>query len=223
MEIVGGIPSGVDGPFVASSTGWKSFSDVQKAASVKAINLTTGSNALLENALLGAYGIKAKVITGYANTAALATGFQRGDGQLASMPASDLVDAIKDGKVTMLLTEAAPKTTNTLYAQLKNVPTLAQVVSQDPPSTASGKKALTALSATILTGQDVAAPKGTPTSEVAAMTAAMQWAESQPGMVSAEAKQGLSGGFVAPSTVTTQIATSYNNASALAPYAGSSS
>lgn len=222
LAIIGGIPSGLSGIFVQASTPYKTIADLQHATrQLTALTVTSGNNDLVLRTILGVYGVKAHYVSGYDNTADLAAGFIRGDGQVTSENSNALVDPIKDGKVRGIVMMAASTSHSEVAQKLKSVLTLAQLISQDPPGSAGGKLALTTLLETVGDGQVIAAPKGTPAGYVSALEAAMKWSMAQPGLIEAAGKQSLVPGFASASHVQSQISVAFSHASALAPYLNS--
>jgi tripartite-type tricarboxylate transporter receptor subunit TctC len=219
LPVIGATPGTASGIFALSNTPYKTFADLQHAgSSVTALTVSSGTNDLVLRTILGAYGINVKYITGYENTADLAAGFLRGDGSVTAESVSSLIDPVQDGKVLPLMVAGTVASDSSIYQEMKTAPTLAEAIKQNPPSSATGVKALTALMDTLSNGLVVAAPKGTPSGYVAALSAAMKWTMAQPSLKTAAAKQSLSVGFIPGSTAHAGVVGAFENAPALAAF-----
>jgi tripartite-type tricarboxylate transporter receptor subunit TctC len=181
--------------FVAqTSAPYKTFQSLSNATAAKpvtSLDVTKGTGDTVERVILGAYGIHAKIITGYASSKDLGAGYLRGDGQIAEEELAVFQDAITSGHATPLLVTAPVPPQNPTYSQMKNVPTLQQLYAQDPPPTSQGKAAIQVLMSLITTAQDVVAPTGVPTARLAALRAAMKWAFQQSSLKSRALQESL--------------------------------
>ncbi len=206
--------------FVAQpSSGYKTFKSLTKATSqVTSLDVTKGTGDTVERVVLGAYGINAKIITGYESSKDLAAGFLRGDGVLAEEELAVFQDAIVAHSARALLVTNTVPAQNPAYAELKNVPTLQQLDSQDPPKTSQGKTAITVLLSLLNTAQTVVAPTGVPAGRLAALRAAMQWAMKQPGLKTQALKESLNPTYYSGPTAQANYSLAQSKADVLKPY-----
>ena len=179
--------------FVAQpSSPYKTFTSLTKATSpVTSLDVTKGSGDTYERVVLGAYGIKAKIITGYESSKDIGAGFLRNDGQIAEEELAVFQNAITSHRAVPLLVSSAVPPQNPTYQEMKSVPTLQQLSSQHPPASSQGKAAIKDLLALITTAQTVVAPKGVPAGQLKALRAAMKWAMQQPALKNQALKESL--------------------------------
>ena len=219
IPYVGSVSAGLFALVVQPETPYHTFQDLQKAtAPIPTLDVTRGTNDLILRVLVGAYHINAKIITGYESTKDLAAGFLRKDGQMEQTEMLALQSAIQDGKARALALSTAVPPQNTAYAQVKNAPTIQQLLQQDPPKTAQDQQAIKTLLDVLSASQAMAVPKGTQASRLGALRAAMQWAMQQPGLKEQALKESLNPGVVSGPQVQQTLASALNNAESLKPY-----
>lgn len=223
IPYVGAVGAGLFSLVAQSNSPYHTFQDLQKATTpIHTLDVTRGTNDLILRTLLGAYGVNAKIITGYESTKDLAAGFLRGDGQLTNEEMLAVQSTIKEGKARALVLSTAVPPQNTDYAQVKNAPTIQQLSQQDPPKTAEGKHAIKTLLRVLSASQAVATPKGVPAPRLAALRQAMQWGMQQPGLKAQALKQSLNPGYTPGPQVQQTLTTALADAKSLKPYLGSS-
>lgn len=219
-----GAPGFGQAVFVAQpSSPYTTFHSLTKATGqVTSLDVTKGTGDTIERVVLGAYGINAKIITGYESSKDIGAGFLRGDGILAEEELVVFQDAIASQHARPLLVTSAVPPQNPAYAQMKNVPTLAQLYSQDPPSTSQGKAAIQVLIQLITTAQTVVAPSGVPAARLAALRAAMQWAMQQPGLKAQALRESLNATYYSGPAAQAAYRQAQSKAQSLKPYLGGS-
>ncbi len=170
---------------------------IKSTTNVAMLTEASGGASSTLKALIAAYGIKASLVTGYANSADLVQGFIRGDGPVTDTAENPLLSAIQSGKARPILQLGSADTTSALASQLKNVPTLAQLQKELPPSTAAGQKLLSALTIyRSIPQQWLFVPKGTPASIIAQLSKAMKATFVDAATKKALSAQGLAAGYV---------------------------
>jgi tripartite-type tricarboxylate transporter receptor subunit TctC len=199
VAYIAGLPINPDVFVVAPKSQYPSFASLTQAkASVTATDYP-GSIDILEKAMFGAYGVKAKLISGYADVPSQVAGFLRGDAQYAINQVPGYASAIQAGKALPVLVTGPLTAGSTGFAQLKSVPTVASFAAAHPPTTATGKNAVTAIEALFgasAVNQVFFAPAGTDPGKVAALEAAFKAAEANPATATAFEKANLSVGFL---------------------------
>ena len=184
VAYIAGLPINPDVFVVAPKSQYPSFASLTQAkASITATDYP-GSIDILEKAKFGAYGIKAKLISGYADVPSQVAGFLRGDAQYAINQVPGYASSIKAGKAVPVLVTGPLTAGSAGYAQLKSVPTIASFAAAHPPTTAAAKSAVTALEALFgasAVNQVFFAPAGTDPAKVAALRGRLQGGRGQPG------------------------------------------
>jgi tripartite-type tricarboxylate transporter receptor subunit TctC len=208
VSYIAGLPINPD-VFVASpSSKYTSFASLtQGSPSITATDYP-GSIDVLEKAMFGAYGIKAKLISGYADVPSQVAGFLRGDAQFAINQVPGYASSIAAGKAVPVLVTAPVTPGSAGYAQLKSVPTIASFVAAHPPTTTAQKNAVAALEALFgatAVNQVFFAPVGTDAGKVAALGQAFKAAEANPATASAFEKANLAVGFMTGAQAATAI------------------
>ncbi|HET9078706.1 MAG TPA: hypothetical protein VFN68_17355 [Acidimicrobiales bacterium] len=198
---------------------YKTFAELQKASgTVKSLDVTKGTGDTVERVLLGAYGINAKIITGYESSKDLAAGFLRGDGQIAEEELAVFQNAISAGKAIPLWVSEAVPSQNPVYAQMKSVPTLQQLIQSNPPQGQQQADAVKVLESITQVAQVVAAPPGVAAGKLAALQAAMKYAMSQPSVKAQALKESLVPTFYDAQQTTQALQTDQQDAQSLKPY-----
>lgn len=198
---------------------YKTFADLQKASSqVTSLDVTKGTGDTVERVLLGAYGINAKIITGYESSKDLAAGFLRGDGQIAEEELAVFQNAITAGKAIPLWVSESVPSQNPAYAQVKSVPTLAQLVQSSPPKGQQQASAVKVLESITKVAQVVAAPPGVAPARLAALQAAMKYAMGQSSVQSQALRESLVPTFYDAQQTSQALQTDQQDAQSLAPY-----
>jgi tripartite-type tricarboxylate transporter receptor subunit TctC len=170
---------------------------IQSSQNVPILTEASGGASSTLKALIAAYGIKASLVTGYANSADLVQGFIRGDGPVTDTAENPLLTAIQSGQARPILQLGSADTSSKLASMLKNVPTLADLQKELPPSTADGQKLLTALTAyRSLPQQWLFVPAGTPASILTQLRKAMQATFTDAATEKSLSAQGLAAGYV---------------------------
>jgi tripartite-type tricarboxylate transporter receptor subunit TctC len=173
---------------------WKSI--VNSKSPVDTLDVTSGTADLYLRAIYGAYGVNAKIITGYESSKLLAAGFLRHDAPVAEEEFTVFADAISSHEARpVLITNAVSKSDPGTKSLLK-VPSIAQMAQEFPPKTAREKAALAELVSLVnLPGNILAAPKGTPAGELAALQAAAKYALTSKSVMQQAATEGLTPGY----------------------------
>lgn len=198
---------------------YKTFAQLQKATGqVTSLDVTKGTGDTVERVLLGAYGINAKIITGYESSKDLAAGFLRGDGQLAEEELAVFQNAIVAGKAVPLWVSEPVPAQNPAYAQMKNVPTLAELEQSSPPQGQQQASAIKVLQSITQVAQVVAAPPGVSAGRLAALQAAMKYAMNQPSVQAQAVKESLVPTFYDAQQTAQALQTDQQDAQSLAPY-----
>jgi tripartite-type tricarboxylate transporter receptor subunit TctC len=178
----------------SSYTSWKSI--VKSKTPVDTLDVTSGTADLYLRAVYGAYGVNAKIITGYESSKLLAAGFLRHDAPVAEEEFTVFADAISTHEARPVLITTPPLASDPGTKSLLKVPTIAEVAKDDPPKTAKERAALQEIVALVtLPGNILAAPKGTPAGELAALDAAAQYALTRSAVKSQAATEGLTPGY----------------------------
>ncbi len=200
VKFLGSTPAPLNVMVSSPSSPYKTIEDVLNSTStVNILEPTSGSATFSIGILIAAYKANAKIVTGYANAAALVQGLIRGDGPVTDTAEKVLISAISSGKALPIL-QMGPADTNPaspIHNQLKNVPTLQQLYKKLPPKTASGKQTLQALiTYRTVPQQWLFVPSKTPASVVATLQAAMKATFTGSTATKQLEKQGLTIGYV---------------------------
>jgi tripartite-type tricarboxylate transporter receptor subunit TctC len=164
---------------VSETSPYKTFAQMLKAPASDPVTLIsdTGATTLEQYLLLKAFNINARVIPGYANTAAMDEGFIRGDGMgmLSSTGAAGSY-LVANQAYGVWVNSRLPARVNYSAATSK-VPTLAQLAAKYPPKTKIAKEALETLEDfQANSGYLFVAPSATPTPQLTALRAALKHA-----------------------------------------------
>jgi len=201
------------------ASSYKSFDDIVKAAApVPTLDVTSGTADLALRLIYGAYGVKAKYITGYESSKLLAAGFLRHDAPVAFQEPVVFQSAIQAGQALPLLILSALDPSNPIAGKMASVPTLDKLEQSNPPSSATAKATLDELKTIVNDGQVLAAPPGTPAGRVAALTAAMQSAMTQSSLLDQARKQGLLPNFQSGPQVRPDLEAGFKQEELLKPY-----
>ena len=219
MSVVGAPGFGQMVLVAEPNSSYKTFAQLQQASSqVTSLDVTKGTGDTVERVLLGAYGINAKIITGYESSKDLAAGFLRGDGQIAEEELAVFQNAIVAGKALPLWVSEPVPAQNPAYAQMKDVPTLAQLEQSSPPQGQQQASAIKVLQSITQVAQVVAAPPGVAAGRLAALQAAMKYAMSQASVQAQALKESLVPTFYDAQQTTQALQTDQQDAQSLAPY-----
>jgi tripartite-type tricarboxylate transporter receptor subunit TctC len=219
VAFIAGLPINPDVFVVAPSSKYQSFAAlIQAKPSITATDYP-GSIDVLEKGMFGAYGIKAKLISGYADVPSQVAGFLRGDAQFAINQVPGYAPPIEAGKARPLLVTGPVAAGSEGYGKLKGVPTIAGFAAAHPPATAAQKQAVAAMEALFgasAVNQVFFAPAGTPASRVAALGQAFKAAELNPATATAFTKANLATGYLSGAEAATAINTDVRLEGALA-------
>jgi tripartite-type tricarboxylate transporter receptor subunit TctC len=175
-------------------TSWKSI--VDSKSPVSTLDVTSGTANLYLRALYGAYGVNAKIITGYESSKLLAAGFLRHDAPVAEEEFTVFSDAISAHEARPVLITTAASASDPGTKSLLKVPSIAQMAKEFPPKTATERAALAEVVALVnLPGNILSAPKGTPAGEVAALEAAAKYALTRSSVEQQADTEGLTPGY----------------------------
>jgi tripartite-type tricarboxylate transporter receptor subunit TctC len=219
VGFIAGLPINPDVFVTSPSSKYQSFASlIQGQPSITATDYP-GSIDVLEKAVFGAYGIKAKLISGYADVPSQVAGFLRGDAQFAINQVPGYAPPIEAGKAVPLLVTGPVAPGSAGYAKLKDVPTIASFAAAHPPATAAQKQSVTAMEA--LFGSDAVnqvffTPAGTPAGLTAALGLAFKSAEQNPATATAFTKANLAVGYLSGAQAAAAINTDVEQESALA-------
>jgi tripartite-type tricarboxylate transporter receptor subunit TctC len=208
VGFIAGLPINPDVFVVAPSAKYQTFASLAQAKPSITATDYPGSIDILEKAMFGAYGIKAKLISGYADVPSQVAGFLRGDAQFAINQVPGYAPPIAAGKAVPMLVTGPVTAGSAGYSQLKNVPTIASFAAAHPPATAAQKKAVTALQSLFgaaAVNQVFFAPAGTDPGKVAALEQAFKAAEQNPATATAFEKANLTVGFMTGAESATAI------------------
>lgn len=183
VSLLGGLPDNTDILATQISSPYTSFAVLKKdstTASPAKILVTPGAAATENILLLKEFGIPATYVTGYPTSAALTTGFIRGDGQLDGSGIASLQSYIEAGTVRVLAVETQaqkPSQTIPLYSTLQKFPTAGALLTKYPAQT-NGEKAAAKFAALVDTIPNyvLGAPSATPTYLVKTLDAAVEYA-----------------------------------------------
>jgi tripartite-type tricarboxylate transporter receptor subunit TctC len=211
VDYVSGLPINPDVFVISPSESYKTWDALVKArpSSLSSADYA-GSIDILQRAMYGAYGIKAKLVTGYSDVPDQVAGFLRGDTQLAANQVPAFASTVAGGKARPLLVTAPIPAGAAGYAQLKAVPDIAQYAVKNPPQTASGKNAIKAMETLFgakAVNNVIFAPSGTPAPLVAALTMAFDSAQTSATAEAAFTKASLAPGYISPTQVAADITT----------------
>jgi len=175
----------------------------QALADKKVFNAITfqGATNAGQEILFGGYGAQSHFVSGYASQADAAAGCLRGDGytDYNALASAGIASGISAGQLHPLLMGGPIPAGSADYSILSKVPTIAQFVAEHPPP-AKNKTAVDAISK-LWNGDpnDIYfAPKGTPSSLVAALTAAFKAVMAMPSVQKQELTQGFSTTYISP-------------------------
>lgn len=189
-----------------------------RGPNIKALDTTAGTGNAIERLLLGAYATRTTIVTGYENSPALVAGFLAGEGPIAVESLVPFTPAIETGKAIPLVTTGAVPKASPVYREMRNVPTLASLLANQPPASSTGKTALKALTEMMQVALAVDVPAGTPTRDVIALRKAMAYAMSQASFKTEAVKEGLTYGLTSGSATKADIVSLEKIGIAIKPY-----
>lgn len=183
VSLLGGLPNNTDILATQTTSPYTSFAVLKKdstTAHPAKILVTPGAAATENLLLLREFGIPATYVTGYPTSAALTTGFIRGDGQLDGSGIASLQSYIQSSAVRVLAVETQtqkPSQSIPLYSTLQHFPTVGQLLKKYPAKT-NGEKAAMKYASLVDTIPNfvLGAPSATPTYLVKTLDAAVQYA-----------------------------------------------
>ncbi len=197
---------------------WSALINNTASSPVPELALTSGYDTTVQLLVNAAFGIHARIITGYSNEAALVAGFSRGDGQFMLGPLTSTGPMIGNtgtpGYANPVGISHAAPTQSLFYSQISSVPTITQLESQFPATTAAEKTARTALNAFIPAGAQVLyATAKTPSYLDQTLTSATYWAFRTPQEKQQALLHNLTPGWQSP----TKMRATYKTMLTLAP------
>jgi tripartite-type tricarboxylate transporter receptor subunit TctC len=205
----------------SSYTSWKSI--VDSRTPVGTLDVTSGTADLYLRAIYGAYGVNAKIITGYESSKLLAAGFLRHDAPVAEEEFTVFSDAISAHEARPVLITTPASASDPGTKSLLKVPTIADVAKDDPPKTAKEKAALQeVISLVNLPGNILTAPRGTPAGELAALEAAAHYALNSSSVKAQAATEGLTPGYFSGQACLLGYKSALTHIDLLKPYMSSS-
>ena len=224
VPVIAGLPINPEVFVVSPSSPYSTWDALVKAAPTTKSVTVPGSNEVIEKGLYGAWGIKAKMITGYEAVPDEVAGFLRGDAALGANSTTSFASSIAAGKAKPLLVTAPILPGTSGYDQLKDVPTIASELKSNPPKTPEAVKAVQAMEA--LFGQTAVnqvyfCPVGTSPARVAALTAAFKTATADPAVQAAFIKANLTPGYLSPAQSTQAITTDISEEASISSAASS--
>jgi tripartite-type tricarboxylate transporter receptor subunit TctC len=199
IDYLGAIPS-PDLVFIETPNGPFSNFAALKAATPQnpgTILDVQNSATQIETALIAKiFGLNLRYINGYASSTAQATGFLRGDGQLALSSATTVGSYVVNNQARALAIFSQLPSADQYSAPFANTPLISTLEKQYPPTTTSEKQAAKYLDAVEnLLGAVWAAPTATPPDEVAALVAAVKWTLHNQYVINAWNQQGRPLGY----------------------------
>jgi tripartite-type tricarboxylate transporter receptor subunit TctC len=184
----------------SSSSPYKSLKDLQAASQSDPARFTmqtTSWGNINTQLFLHALGVKYTLISGYANSQAIVTGFERGDGNFESESVSQNAPLVQGGQAIALYQDALQPLTSPYYSLLKNVPTYQQVVKRYIVKTNAAKRAASIWEDfTTAPAIAIGGPTKMPTNEVNAMRAAIKYALLNPTLKNTFIAEGIPVGYV---------------------------
>lgn len=188
------------------SSGYASLKQmIGAAAPISVLAEANSTNQVYEQLLFGAFHIPNKFIYGYGSTAALVTGFTRGDGASESASYSNVGALIVGHQAIPVLQSVAASKGEPGFSIMRKVPTLAQFLASNPPKTKDGKIEARMLENLYAVGTAYAVPPGTPAKFQAALNDAIEFASTRGGAESQLASIGDPPGYVLPATIKKSI------------------
>lgn len=184
----------------SSSSPYKDLKDLQSASLADPVRFTmqtTSWGNINTQLFLHALGVKYTLISGYANSQSIITGFERGDGNFESESVSQNVPLVQGGQAIALYQDALQPVSSPYYSLLKNTPTYEQVVKNYILKTKTAKQeaaiweAFTSAPAIAFGG-----PTKMPINEVDAMRAAIKYALTNPSLKNTFVAEGIPTGYV---------------------------
>ncbi|HUY07292.1 MAG TPA: hypothetical protein VMU99_08545 [Acidimicrobiales bacterium] len=159
---------------------------------------TTGSTTFNMLMIDGVFGIHYRAIAGYASSADLVTGWNRGDGCVITDPVSVISKFIAAGKAKALLVNIPLQTTNEYYSNFVGVPTYLQAEKQFKSYVVNKtqRAAAPVLNLAGNTERVFFVPPKTPKTLQAALAAAFKWASYNPNLMAKFRAIGQSTGWV---------------------------
>jgi hypothetical protein len=179
---IGGSENEVSGAYACGpSPSFKSMLQVIRSkGQVSVLGVYGGSGYLFDIALVKAYGLSYKTLTGYTGTT-IDLGCTRGDGQFHVGSVVGFINSAGTGDVPgavpLMITEKLPQGSAGVFLNSK-VPTFAEFAAKYPPSTTAGKSlmafAVKEFFGATVPAESLFAPAGTDPAKVAALRIAFQ-------------------------------------------------
>jgi hypothetical protein len=185
-QFLGGNPvAGGSGFECLATSGFANFEQVVHSSTpVSEAVVSSGTQTLDLDLINAAFGIKTKIIGGYANTAAEEQGEERGDGNcgVLSISTPGFGPYMAAGKANLLLQTHAADPKVAFYAQTTKAASLQSEMTANPATTNSERLARAALVqvTAVGVGHEFNAPANTPAAEVTALRAALKYALQNP-------------------------------------------
>lgn len=168
------------GPFTTFST--------LKAASAptRMLTVTSSGTSTIYRMFMAAFGVPSSFVTGYANVAALETGYERGDANVTMSSLTALGALVAGGQAQVLAITTVPTAGTEFRAAIDSAPTFGKLEKQFPAKTKAQRNQYEALNAALtLTGQAVFTQTRVAADKVGVLRAAAVWAFQQPGFKTA--------------------------------------
>jgi tripartite-type tricarboxylate transporter receptor subunit TctC len=189
---------------------------MHSTTTVNVLDIRNGIGDMLNRVVLGAFGVKYKLDTGFESTSSLKQGFLAKDGQTILEAMSTLYPLISGNEAKPLLV-VGPVSLPSYQKVLSGVPAIQSELSQVSLSSSKTAAVNEALDLSNL-ADDFAAPAGLPASELTALRQAFEKAAANPALKAQAAKSSLPLSFTPGSTLAGQVDTALANANAIAPY-----
>ncbi len=177
---IGATPPNTNVIIASTKSSITSFQSLANQPNAGFIGTCQGITDINERTVNAIWGLNFKVICGYATTASVVQGFDRGDGPLMINGLSTVGPLIQGGLARPILISGKVQPGITYGNLVSSTPTFTQASKLVKPKDKNGAKLLTALlSMENVAGTLVMGPTKMPPNEVLAMRAAFQWAYQQ--------------------------------------------
>lgn len=181
------------------------------------ITVTSSGTSTIYRMFMAAFGVPSSFITGYANVAALESGYVRGDANVTMSSLTALGSLVASKQAQVLAITNVPAVGTNFRAAIDSAPTFSQLERKFPAKTKSQKNQYAALNAALtLTGQAVFTQTRVSSDKVDALRAATQWAFQQPGFKTAMLAAAQNPKYVSPATAKASYASALKLSSYMA-------
>lgn len=208
VPTAGAVPPSLYVLAATPSSGITSFAQLlHRKSPVTALGFT-GDITLSLTTYLRAFGIPAKILTGYASSSEEVAGFLRGDGELMLTAENNMTTELKSKEAVPILLSQKVYPTAQNYSLLKNVPTASQFAAKHKAKSGAGRKALSVMNfinSTSTVNRAIFAPKGTPEKYMLALSAAFKAAISNAHVRQLFVTQAFLPIWIDPKTVTSEL------------------